>query len=151
MTTYESTVERTLGGNRARFWLLRAALVAVAGVALWQSQLAFRRFSEFPPVTFHYLWGEWALALMLIALAGAAFALAVRVPFSLRGLSWTPLVLAVVAALPIAHFMLVWTGVARDWPNWFNRIYWLDSEVSISAALVGVALAFVIGGARRRA
>jgi hypothetical protein len=59
------------------------------------------------------------------------------------------LVLAVVVALPVARFFLLYVGGVRDWPNWFIRSYWLDGEVSIFATLVGVALAFVIAGDRR--
>jgi hypothetical protein len=153
MTTYEPMVERTRGGNSAAVWLLRGGFATVAGVALWQSQLALKRFDQILSTPFSALWGTWALAMALLALSGAAFTFAARVPFSPRGLAWVPLVLALVAALPVAHFPILWVGTERHWPARFLHTYWFDGFKGsglpyVAAALVGVALASAIGARR---
>jgi hypothetical protein len=154
MTTHEPMVERTRDGNSAVIWLLRGGFSTVAGVALWQSQLALKRFDQILSTRFSALWGTWALAMALLALSGAAFTFASRVPFSPRGLAWEPLVLAVLAALPVAHFPILWVGTERHWPAPFLHTYWFDGWFRggglpyVAGALVGVALASAIGARR---
>jgi hypothetical protein len=131
--------------NTGSVWLWRAMLVAGAGVALWQGQLAFNRFTL---PTLGFAWGTWALAMVLIAVGAALFTLAARIPFSPQRLSWGPMVLALVAALPIARFVILWVGPQRHWhlPAPLTHLYWIDGDVAqfVAPALVGVALAFAI-------
>jgi hypothetical protein len=131
-------------GRRAvAWWVIRGVLVLVAALLLAAGEnryVGFLRASHVDGFGTHV--DEWWISELLLVAAGAAFVLAIRLPFHEHAHPGAAL-LALIPAAVVVHFWWVFLRGAPAGP----RIFWFDSlEVaSIAALLVGVALASVPG------
>lgn len=132
------------GGRRAvAWWVIRGVLVLVAALLLAAGEnryAGFLRASHVDGFGTHV--DAWWISELLLAAAGAAFVLAIRLPFHEHAHPGAAL-LALIPAAVVVHF---WWLFLRDVPVG-ARAFWFDSlEVaSIAVVLVGVALASVPG------
>jgi hypothetical protein len=127
-------------------WLVRVVLLAVAAFTLWGAINSEHRFgltpsqADAPPF--------WQMV-GLFAAAGAAFGLAVRIPFPRPRVALGRIVFVIVGLAPAIHAWLLWI-VRPDGPDLFRRVYWFDEAavVQVGAALAGVGFASAIGARR---
>jgi hypothetical protein len=136
-------------------WLVRIACVAVAAGAIWYAlkmhadalAKAVSEFQGLDPV----LAKHWSIV-GLLALAGFAFCVALRIPFPRPRIAWSRLVFFGVGLVPATHVWLVLDRRLDDAPSWVHGPYWFDGweAVHIGAVLAGVALAAGIGARRAK-
>lgn len=132
------------GGRHAvAWWVIRGVLVLLAAILLAAGEnryAGFLRASHIDGFGTHV--DAWWISELLLAAAGAAFVLAIRLPFHQRAFLGAAL-LALIPAAVVVHF---WWVFLRGAPIG-ARVIWFDSlEVaSIAAVLLGVALASVPG------
>jgi hypothetical protein len=129
--------------------------VAVAAAAVWYAlkvhadalAKAVSGFQGLNPV----LAKHWSVA-GLLALAGFALCVALRIPFPRPRIAWSRLVFVVIALVPAIHVWLSLDHHLEDAPSWVLGPYWFDGwEVAhVGAVLAGVALAAGIGARRAR-
>jgi hypothetical protein len=135
-------------------WVIRIACVAGAAAAVWyalklQSDALAREAAElrFDPILAKHWW-----VVGLLALAGFAFCVAVRIPFPRPRVAFGRIVFVVVALVPAVHVWLLLDRRLEDAPSWVRGPYWFDGwEVAhVGAVLAGVALAAGIGARRAK-
>ena len=138
-------VERGASGGKrvVAWWVARGVLVLTAALLLAAGEnryAVFLRASHVDGFGTHV--GAWWISELYLASAGAAFVLAIRLPFHEHA-HLGAAALALIPAAVVVHFWWVFLRGAPAGP----RIFWFDSlEVaSIAAVLVGVALASVPG------
>lgn len=133
-----SPATRSWLGNATRLLLVLAALVALRfGVVRMQDwELRSRAF-------FHHTWQGWIGWLLLVVLSGFLFALAARLPRSLRYRPWTPLLIGIVPFLMLAHFVALFSSEWVDAPQiLLNTYFYMTFEAQFALAIMlGVALA----------
>jgi hypothetical protein len=135
-------------------WLIRLGCVAVAAAAVWyalklQTDALAKEAAEFrfdPVLSKH-----WPIV-GILALAGFAFCIALRIPFPRPRIAWSRLLFVLVALIPAAHVWLFFDGRLDDASSWVRGPYWIDGwEVAhVGAVLAGVALAAGIGARRAK-
>jgi hypothetical protein len=133
-------------------WLFRIACVAAAAAAVWyalkvHTDALARSVSAFqanPLLDKH-----WEVV-GLLAFAGFAFCVALRIPFPRPRIAWSRLVFVLVAMVPAIHVWLALDHHLDDAPSWVLGPYWFDGwEIThIGAVLAGVSLAAGIGARR---
>jgi hypothetical protein len=130
------------------WWFRLVVRTILALLALWAVYFAERRHRVFVQDPAWYLRMDVWLWLSWIgssAAAGLLFALAAWLPFARVRYLWSRLLLAALAALPLAHFWLIWGYLlprGHDVPGWLGTgWFWGHGTQYVLAALVGVAIA----------
>jgi len=128
-------------------WLVRLVLIGVSTFTLWGALRSEERFRALTSsgVDAGLFWQMVGLC----AAAGAAFCLAVRVPFPRPRLAWGRILFLVFGLLPAIHWYLL-NVVRPDVPSGILGAAWFDAvgAIQVSAALGGVGLASAIGARR---
>jgi hypothetical protein len=129
------------------WWFRLAVRTILALLALWAVYSAENRqgtFAKYAARNFHmdfWLWLSW---IGCAAAAGLLFGLAAWLPFTRVRYLWSRLLLAALAALPLADFWLGYNypRVVHGWlvPSWSWRFFNPGPEFAL-AVLVGVAIA----------
>ena len=136
------------GKGAVAWWVVRGVLVLLAALLLAAAENRYAGFLRATHVDgFGTHVGAWWVSELLLAAAGAAFVLAIRLPFHEHAHPGA----AIIALIPAAVVVHFWWLYLRGVPIG-ARAFWFDSlEVaSLAAVLFGVALASVPGrrGAR---
>jgi hypothetical protein len=129
-------------------WLVRIVLVGISAFTLWgalRSEGRFRALSAGSDVDAALFWQMVGLC----AAAGAAFCLAVRIPFPRPRVAWGRIVFLVIGLIPAIHWYLL-NVVRPDVPSGILGLAWFDAvgAIQIGAALGGVGFASAIGARR---
>jgi hypothetical protein len=85
-------------------------------------------------------------ALTLAAAAALLFTVACRLPLR-SGVSWPPILLAVIPAVLIAHLPFLVEVNGNGPPPWYGRVEFIDGEMFrwVATAFVGVAIGCGLG------
>ena len=131
-------------------WLVRGVLVVVSAFTLWGAEQALAEFSfgdlRFGPPDAGLFWKMVGLC----AASGAAFCLAVRVPFPRPRVAWGRVVFLLIGLVPAFHWYLMTYVRIPDAVNALAIPRWFDANpvIQVGAALGGVGLASAIGARR---
>jgi len=130
-------------------WLVRLVLVGISGFTLWGALRSQGRLGPLPTSRFAGDVGLFWQMAGLFAAAGAAFCLAVRVPFPRPRVAWGRIVFLIVGFLPAIHWYLL-TVVRPDVPSGILGAAWFDAvgAIQVGATLGGVGIASGIGARR---
>jgi hypothetical protein len=132
-------------------WLVRIGLLAVTAFTLWGAVRIEHEFRISWAPDFRSVAPSFWQMVGLFAAAGAAFGLAVRIPFPRPRVAFGRIVVVIVGLAPAIHWWLVW--VVRPGGSVLSRhAFWFDdvAVVQVGAALAGVGLASAIGARRAR-
>jgi len=134
-------------GLSEAWWFRLVVRTILALLALWAVYFADRRWGAFQQ---HYLlnyrmdvwlWLSW---IGCSAAAGLLFGLAAWLPFARVGYLWSQLLLAALAALPIAHLWLAFGYLLprhHEVSGWLAKTWFMDTgPQSALTVLVGVAI-----------
>jgi hypothetical protein len=137
-----ATRDATPTGTSA--WLVRGMLLVAALFMFRWAQGSFLDFQRASAAKFRFDLGGLAGVMALFVLAGLAFGLSIRYPFSGARFAWSRLVFSAIALVPAAHLWLVLSGTAD---GLLGRQFWFDgfAMVQIGAVLAGVAIASGVG------
>lgn len=128
------------------WWFRLIVRTILALLALWAVYYADHRWGAFQQdyLTRYrmdvWLWLSW---MGCSAAAGLLFGLAARLPFTRVRYLWSRLLLVALAAVPVAHFWLVFGGhLGNHVSGWLGTDwFWGSGSQSALAVLVGVAIA----------
>jgi len=133
-------------------WAIRIALVGMAFLALWLSQIADARFRETVASAARFDVREWSATITPLVLAGVLFALAARYPLLRPRYAWGRLVLASAMLVPALHEgFVIWAPQFNvHWPTFAITLRWFDSGAvpAACAVLAGVAIGAGFGARR---
>ena len=132
-------------------WLVRIGLLAVTAFTLWgavrtEGEFQFSWAPDFRSVAPSF----WQMV-GLLAAAGAAFGLAVRIPFPRPRVAYGRIVFVIVGLAPAIHWWLVWV-IRPGGSTLSDRAFWFDdvTVVQVGATLAGVGFASAIGARRAK-
>jgi hypothetical protein len=128
-------------------WAVRIAALAIALALLWWSVRMEGEFRIQTAARFAFDWGWFWRIQAVNVVAGIAFVVAVRFPFSRPRFAWGRLVIAGLVFLPVVH---VWFSFSvTSGPEFLRRFYWFDNVSSmVWSILAGVAIGAGFGARR---
>ena len=128
-------------------WGVRIVSLAIAIALLWWSTHLEREFQIGVAANFAFDWGRFWVIQAVYVLAGIAFAVAVRFPFTRGRFAWGRLVIAGIVFLPVVHVWYLF-GFAGG-PEFLHRgRWWLDVPLAVWPILAGVAIGAGFGARR---
>jgi hypothetical protein len=138
--------------RRGRGRLVRIALVAVAGFALWLAGIADERFDAVAVQAQRFDLRLYLATLTPLVLAGACGTAAVRYPWRQAAFGWRVLWFVPAFLLPAIHVALLRWAPQLGWedPGWVYTYRWFDGAtvVAVGAALAGAAIGCGPGAGR---
>ena len=130
-------------------WGVRIVALVIAAALLWWSSRLERTLVGEAAVTARFAldWGRFWVIQAGYVLAGIAFAIAVRFPFTRARFAWGRLLIAGIVFLPVVEVWYLF-GVTSG-PQFLHRAHWwLDVPLAVWPILAGVAIGAGFGARR---
>jgi len=120
-------------------WGVRILSLAIAIALLWWSTRLEREFQTGRAATFAFDWGRFWVIQAVYVMAGVAFGVAVRFPFTRPRFAWGRLLIAGIVFLPVVQVWYMF-GVVNGLQLLRRAHWWLDVPLAVWPILAGVAI-----------